>query len=462
MRKFIIIILVMMFLYPCTLLRTANAKEYVSFSSFYKESTSWGKWAIAGGAAFATGVIVFFTGGTGSILAAPFISTIGGWLGAAGLSGAAATSSGLAMLGGGALASGGLGISGGAAVLTTAFAGATEAGALGITAFMQRRAYNNLSRELKDAPNFPPFINDSGPNCIEKAKDILDKYYDASQLPSSDVNINAVKDAIQELNNYKQPEEHLWSINYKNNIRREKMRILALKSLLYFMIGDNKEAYEAASASNRDYNRDDGNQDLLYFIRGVSGLLIEEINLNTSQMLVTNAITSDKESPLVPLIFSIYLSRVDALDMITPEFIMSFSTNLEGLPDETAEACWALVGITILSKLQVYSDNILVWRDNEHMLTTNNISTAIEFSENTYKSFNELLMFAESFGHQMPISTKKGNEDSFKKIFNSRVSEYLTTASTLKEAIEELKGLKEKFSNQSTVDKVVNYFKNLF
>lgn len=454
MKKFIAIIMVLAFLIPCASLGTANAKEYASFSSFYKNSSSWGKWAAAGGAAVACGVLVFFTGGTGSIFAAPFISTIGGWFGAAGLSGAAATSSGLAMLGGGSLATGGLGMTGGAALLTTAISGATEAGFLGITAFMQRHAYNNLSEELKNAPNFPPFINASGPDCIENAKDILDKHYDSSQLHSSDVNINALKDAIRELDKYTRPEEHFWSINYKDNIRRESLRVFALKSLLYFMMGDNKAAYEAANSAYEDYTRDDGSQDLLLFIRGVSGLLTKELTLNTSQTLVTNAIASDKESPLAPLLFSIYLSRVDALDMITPEFIKSFSTNLDGLPSDTAEACWALVGLTILSQLQVYSNSILIWKGNEHMLSNKNINTAIEFSENTYKSFDELAQYTKFFGRRMPDTNDKDVNEPFKQVFNSKISEFLRTSNTLQNTISELKKLKEKLESTSTEDSI--------
>lgn len=72
MKKIASILLIVLILWPCVAVNV-NAKEYTSFSSFYKESTSWGKWALAGGAAVGTGLLVFFTGGAASPLVAPFV-----------------------------------------------------------------------------------------------------------------------------------------------------------------------------------------------------------------------------------------------------------------------------------------------------------------------------------------------------------------------------------------------------
>ncbi|MFD7011707.1 hypothetical protein [Rhodococcus jostii] len=89
-----------------------------------RKSVHWGKVAVIGAAGLAAGVA---TGGW----AAPVIGAAIG--GAAGLTGAAATSAGLATLGGGAIAAGGFGIAGGTALVTglggIAGAGAAAAGA---------------------------------------------------------------------------------------------------------------------------------------------------------------------------------------------------------------------------------------------------------------------------------------------------------------------------------------------
>lgn len=449
-------------------LSSPSAREYASFSSFYEESAPWSSWAIAGGAALGTGLAVYFTGGLASPFAGAFVSILGGWLSESGLSAVVAGNRSSGIAAPGPVASGGLGTAGNTAIISAALVAATQPGAPGIESYLRNEAYENLAKELKTAPNFPVFVNGSGPRCIAEAKEFLNKRYDRNQLPASDVNRAALNGAIAILDGYKAPEKQIWNLSYEEDMRRELLRVYALKALLQFMADDNAAAHESARLADSFYREGDGSKDLILFILGTSGLALRVVDLMQSQDIVGTSLRDCRESPFLPLLYSIYLSRVELLEQVTPGFIRSFSSHLYGISEEAAPACYAFMAVTILNALRSSANGIKSVSENVNLLTPGNMDAAMTFAANSLDSYQEILAFSKEFNFSLQRAMSGQTANSMGDAFMRGIKQFSDQESDLKGCLVEINKRKAELeekaaeSDGSFFGKIKDFFGNIF
>lgn len=341
------------------LAQSCFASDYASFESFYKEGSIWG-WVVGSILVVASVLLVVVTGGTASPIVAGIGSAIGGMMG---LSGAAATSAGLALLGGGSLAAGGFGMLGGTVLLTAILEGGTLVGSQYVDSIMRHQDYKELCERMKDYPNFPPIKNTSGPKEIGEVVDILNEDYDVQQLPSSAGNERAVRDAIWALDKYRPEPDRFYKIGYNTVIRHENLRVKALYSLLYFMQNDYQKAYDYAkrSMSYFDGAKEDGYPSVPDFIIATAGLVIKKETPQASLNLFSHVVSNEKDSPLLPLLFSIYISRAGAMEAVNSDFLKRLANVAGYIGDEDiARGVQSLLATAMLSKIWEYREEISV------------------------------------------------------------------------------------------------------
>ncbi len=292
--------------------------EYATFKSFYRESSAV-SWTIAGVVAIVTGALIITTGGT----AAGPVAAVGSWIGGLkGLSGAAATKWGLALLGGGAKASGGLGIVGGTALLSASLTFGTEIGfdyALGKAT--SEYSYNKLVEQSKRMPTLPLPVNGSGPEAYEGAIAILEGIDKKSPL-SANSNQKRIQQAINQITTDKEDrstgaDENVkaesWRSVFNDYLPRdtdERIKTESLLALLYFYSHDYGTAKAHAETAIQEARTANIRRTLPAFIYATSSLYEPEFDFAQ----ITNdyfrySVLAEKDNPLIPLLFSIYLDR---------------------------------------------------------------------------------------------------------------------------------------------------------
>lgn len=382
----------------------AFAKDYASFESFYRESLSLKSWVIGGVLAVAGVTLVFFTSGA----AAPFVGAIGSAIGGMmGLSGAAATSAGLAWLGGGALAAGGYGVFGGTVLLTAIFEGSLLGGTQYIQHKVNQMNYVELCEQVKDYPNLPPILNTDGPKEIEDVVELFKKAYEIDQLPSTKVNIDVINVANSIVSKYDQEEDRFYKIGYDTVMRHEQLRIHTLQAILFFMANDYKSSYKK-SVQAREFHKsvaDDGIYSVIDFIYSVSGLMANNIDMKTSLSHFRVAIKSEAKNPLIPLLYSIYISRVGAIDKISIGFIREIGEFCELIEDEKIKCVVSIQVVTAsLAKIWESQQMIRLLADNSGNI---DLDKGIKMVKEAYENYKTFLSYARTF-----ILTIPKNEDS--------------------------------------------------
>lgn len=269
------------------------AIEEATFDSFYKESSSI-SWILITALAVLAGGVVFFTGGTTS----PIVLGIGSWIGGlSGLSGAAATSSGLALLGGGALTAGGLGMVGGAAFITLALTFSTEV----VIDYSMGKAYteykySKLVESSKSMTTLPLPVNNGGSKEYKNAISNLDNIDNNIPLHSGE-NKEIIDSAIKMFEG---------KVDEDSSIKDTSML-----SLIYFISNDYKAAKKYADQSIKLSQSVDASSTVPYFIYAVSSLYDEEFDFNAiNEQYFSRSVFEEPSNKLIPLLFSIYLDRV--------------------------------------------------------------------------------------------------------------------------------------------------------
>lgn len=375
------------------------AKDYASFKSFYKESM-FKSWVIGGTLAVAGVVLVFITTGA----AAPFVGTIGSAIGGLmGLSGAAATSAGLAWLGGGALAVGGFGVFGGTVLLTAIFEGTILGGTQYINYKMNEKSYAELCEQVKDYPNLPPIVNNSGPEEIDVIVRLFKEHYNLNELPSSKENQDTIRVAISRINKYEPEKDAFYKVGYDTIIRHEQLRINTLKAILHFMANDYKGAYQYVmnARSYHESVEDDGKISVLDFIYAVSGLIAKEIDIKTSLSRFRMAIKAEPDNRMIPLLYSIYISRVGAMDCVSIDFIREIGELCELINDRKIRSIVSIqVATASLTKIWDAQQIIRLISDNSDNLDMD----TKKFAEKAYNDYKSFLSYANSFILTIPKS----------------------------------------------------------
>jgi len=407
------------------------AIDYATFDSFYKESISTKTWVIGG--LLAVGGIALAVTGIGSAPGAAALGTAIGKI--MGLSGAAATKAGLALLGGGALAKGGFGMLGGTVVLTTIFEGTMLGGSQIYEARTHQNNYNELCEQVKDYPNLPPIVNDSGPDEIEKVVDLFKKHYNFNALPSAKENVDTIHVALTALNRYEPEKDAFYKIGYDSVIRHEQLRVQTLKAILCFMDNDYKFAYKTALNAKQFYKSesDDGKKSVLLFIQSIAGLMANEIDIDTSLKYFRYAIMEEPDSPMLPLLYSIYISRAGALDVVTIDFINElYSIGSHIHKEKIKTVVNSQILTAAISKIWEEKNKIVYLLDNYDNLDREKAKVMIKHS---YKNFNSFLEFAKAvktFGIRYNDDTKE-----FWDKANDSINNYRNDSKELEKRIDE-------------------------
>lgn len=393
------------------------SRDYANFESFYKEGGTWG-WIIGTILALLGVVTLVFTGGTASPLVAGIGSAVGGMMG---LSGAAATSAGLAFLGGGSLAAGGFGMAGGAVLIGAVLEGTVLVGSQYVDAIGRESSYQELCQQMKDYPNFPPIKNDSGPAEIGKVFKILKEDYDTGLPNSAARNQRAVRDAIYQLKKYKPEEDRVYKINYKEVIRHEQLRVNSLLALLYFMENDYKSAYFNAKRALIYFNRNDGGPaSVPNFIIAAAGLVTKETSPNDSMRLFSQVIGSESKSPILPLLYSIYISRAGAAEVINKDFLEALINSTSRIENkEIRPVVDSQIMMAILARLWTNQQAIMTIGNN---ISSFNLQKAKEMCRDNLKDYVAILGLAKSFHSVFPSET--ADEQDFLRDTSASIRKY--------------------------------------
>jgi len=338
------------------------ATEYATFESFYKEETSYVVLILAGIGAVIAGAVVVFTGGTAS----PIVLGVGTWIGGLmGYSGIVATNVGLALLGGGSIASGGFGIIGGTVLLTAVFSFGTDividyTVGTAISAYQ----YSNLTEQSKKMSTLSLPVNYSGSSSYKDAVKILESVEKESSI-YSDSNQQKIRKAIP-----------LIEVKLKDLELGEKLRAESLLSLLYFVSNNYVEAKRHANLAVEYAKVLNISRTLPTFIYATSSLYNEKFDFNS----ITNdyfkySILAEPNDPLIPLLFSIYLDRMQ----------LRFNDNF--LDEQAFKHIFAIMKAPELEKLRLQNYTALLSRYFIRLkLEQQKISSLVSSSNETIKN----------------------------------------------------------------------------
>ena len=342
------------FVTVCLQLDAANAlfEAEATFESFYTaKGLGWVGWVAAGVVAIGIGVAVFTTGGAASPLVPAGVAALAKWLGglgAAKLTGGAALNHGLALLGGGTIAAGGFGKAGGAAVLSAALLFGAEVPFLTAEVVYgavtnngeNNYSYTRLLEESRELATLPLPVNTSGSDSYEDAMEILESVSENEPL-SIGGNRKVLRKALYRLrwstHSYEDTMVILEEIDEslpfaapenQEVIHRAINRLLydtegiseledaTLVSLLYFVLNDYEKANQYANwaidIANAESEEDVAERiNLPMFIVATTTLYAEEFDPSSVLSQAENSILSDPENELIPLLFAVFLDRVE-------------------------------------------------------------------------------------------------------------------------------------------------------
>lgn len=309
----------------------AHAEQFASFEALY-DTTSYTKWIIAGALAIGSGALVFFSGG----VASPLVAGVGSWIGGMmGLSGAAATNAGLALLGGGSLASGGLGVAGGAALLTAAITFTTDI-ALDYSVDTAMKvldgppSYDELKTVSRGRINLALPKNQSGPDLLEDAVELLEDKIDEERPLYHELNAQVIKSA------------RILLETDTSSQGIEAIRLNSAHAMLSFILDDYEQALERAKQTVKSAKEQELHAPIAQYIWGVSSLYSSSVSDHGDHLLLVRAallkereLTDDREKfdPLSVRLLAIYYDRL-LLRMISDELSESALRVQIGLIEE--------------------------------------------------------------------------------------------------------------------------------
>jgi len=355
------------------------ATEYATFEAFYKE-TSYIGWVLAGVGAVIAGAAIIFTGGTAS----PIVVGVGTWIGGMmGYSGIVATNVGLALLGGGSIAAGGFGIIGGTVLLTAVFSFGTDIVIdYTIGKAITEYKYSSLTEQSKEMLSLPIPLNTDGSNSYKSAIEALNKIDKKSPI-YSDANQQIITQAIQVIENNQE------KFGLDKRLKNE-----TLLSLLYFISNDYIKAKQHANLAIEDAKVLNVRRTLPAFIYATSSLYNDKFDFNAiTDNYFKYSILAEPDDPLIPLLFAIYLDRMQLrfndnfLDEHTFKHIFAImkSPELEKLRLQNYTALLSRYFIRL--KLEQQKISSLASSSNE---TIKNSPKTLEIVTNSLNKYNQL------------------------------------------------------------------------
>lgn len=406
-----------------------------TFESFYTaKGLGWVSWVTAGVVAIGLGVAVFATGGAASPLVPAGVAGLAKWLGglgAAKLTGGAALNHGLALLGGGAIAAGGFGKAGGAAMLSAVLAFGFEVPFItaevvyeSMTEGKEKEySYARLLDESKELATLPLPVNTSGSDAYEDAMEFLKDVAAQEPLSIGENRIvlkksihrlrwstgsyQAAMEILEELDEsepFTSPDNHevvsraieklLYDVEGVSELEDA-----TLLSLLYFVLNDYRKANQYASQAI-EIAKSESEEDVVeranlpIFISAVTTLYSEGFDPSDVLSQAGGAILSDPENEMVPLLFAIFLDRVELrlddgyLDegMMREAFQVMKSPALERFRLEN----YVLLLARYLKRMEYERQRIVVLVNTPNDTIRNHPKT-LEVVRDSYSTYEELL-----------------------------------------------------------------------
>jgi hypothetical protein len=274
----------------------AEAAEYATFESFYRQGWTL-SWKIALAFAILAGAAVWFFAPP----AGAAVTAIGSWIGSAfGYSGIAASNFGLALLGGGAVAAGGLGMAGGTAVLAAAFSFGTDI-VIDFTSssVIEKYQYERFAEASREMTTLPLPRNGEGPDSYESAIKVL-KGIDERESLSSAGNRAVVLKAIDAMK----------AIREEALSEREAARKYSMLSLLHFVTNDYRAARHYAYFAFREAQDAEIPWTMPAFLFAASLLYDEKMDFRQAIAPLRYSIHAEPDNPLTPLLLSVFLDRM--------------------------------------------------------------------------------------------------------------------------------------------------------
>ena len=312
----------------------------VTFESFYKESYSvgWGTIAIVTAVVVAATTVTVLSGGTAapalaSVAASmPGVASVAGVAGATGTAGAAATASGLATIGGlvgGGMAAGVIIVGSGLSI------GSYVAGDYTFNKAIDAYSYSNFAKDSKSMMTLPVPKNNKGCDTYTSAISILEDIdtsislsSEASQLivkkaiyllkPIPEEEYERAKSIVTEMgisdawNNPQQFNDANDIVNrYDNLDNDERAKKESLRSLLYFITNNYKEARKYAELSISLSTKENIKYTFPSYIYATSSLYEENFNYDKlADEYLKYSFVNEPNNPIIPLLLSIHLDRM--------------------------------------------------------------------------------------------------------------------------------------------------------
>lgn len=405
--------------------------EFATFESFYRESSNF-LWIIvvAAIAGLLAGAVIFFTGGTASSIVVSMGTWVGGLMG---LSGIAATNAGLALLGGGSLITGGFGILGGATLLTAVLTFST-------TVFIdyatdravETYSYSEFAKNSKLMTTLPMPRNTSGPDAYENALDELEEINDKEVLFSSQ-NQSVIQKAIKSIGRTHEDLSHA-----------ETSRVESLLALLYFSTTDYASARVHAENGYLAAQSAKTKRTLPAFILAVSSMYDETPDFKKSIKYFNYSVTGEKDNPLSPLMFAVYLDRLVYRfndGYLNYSSLDSISNIADGLPYDERRA---LIQVGLLIRYFTY-----IKLEQQKVLSL--ATTSNQTIKNSPKTLETVSAALHEYSYLLARSrTLLDDQSSYLNSKISRTDDFEEWETKWKEKLVELNSLWSSYSNGVT------------
>jgi len=409
------------------------AGEVVTFESFYVPSHTIG-WILAGVGALIAGAVVFFTGGTAS----PIVVSIGTALGnAMGYAGAVATNVGLATLGGGAVAAGGLGMAGGAALLTVALTFSTEIVIdYGCTTAFHAYDQHKFIEASRTMATLPWPKNDDGPDPYENAFERLEKLQENEDEENSFLQVEQLKDIRKEL----------LMGDLKNCDAEDSSRIYCLAGLISYKLLDFESAEDYSARAISFARKAELRRTLPAFIYAASKMRADNYNFrDVTKNYFRYAVLAEPDNELIPLMYSIYLSKMvyrsqDGFIAPTDFDLLLNISNEESLED-FQEAILIQIVASCFKVLKIYQQQILsVSQSRSNVVRSNPEAKA--FVENSFLKYKAILQTTE-----IALDRLANCDESI--LDEDKISELADVLVLYKNDVNRLDSIVERFDNET-------------
>ena len=172
---------------------------------------------------------------------------------------------------------------------------------------------------------------------------------------------------------------------------------------------------------------------VINFIYSVSGLLTNEITLENSKTEFKNAIESEPDNPLIPLLYSIYISRVGAKNMASIDFLRYIGELRNVIKDNKIKDMVSIQILTAsLSKIWEDQQVIRLISDN---LDNLDVEPSKQLAAEAFESYKAFILYANGVMATIP---RNENSRDFLDQSSSSLQKYFSEINNLGDIVKEI------------------------